>query len=162
MINFIICKRSAQPGLCAEDISETRVYGVPMSTETINVAQFAKHIASHGSVYKRADIVAVLLQTVDCLRELLLEGKRINLGDLGTFGVTFKTRGAETEAEFTTDNIISVKVDFQPGVAFENMRADANFNLVPRKKDQELALRKQKGLDEEEEEEKAEGGSEQD
>ena len=51
-------------------------------TEVMNIERFARHIATHGSVYSRADISAILYMAVDCLRELLLEGKKIRLGDL--------------------------------------------------------------------------------
>ncbi len=37
----------------------------------------------------------VLMQTVDCMREMLLEGKRIEMGDLGVFSISIQSRGAE-------------------------------------------------------------------
>ena len=43
------------------------------------IEKFAKHITSHGSVYSRADISAILYIAVDCMREMLLEGKKIRL-----------------------------------------------------------------------------------
>ena len=46
--------------------------------------------------------------TVDCMREQLLEGKKIRLGDLGDFSILLSSKGAE----------------------FKNLIADAEFNLV--------------------------------
>ena len=51
----------------------------------MDINRFAEHIASHGCVYKRADIVAILTMAVDCMREQLLGGQKIQLGDLGGF-----------------------------------------------------------------------------
>lgn len=146
MISYSICVRSAQPGLCAEEITETRAYGTAVSTETIDINQFARHIALHGSVYKRADIQAVLIAAVDCLRELLLDGKKVVLGDLGSFAVGLSTRGAETPADFTADNIYGVHVNWTPGKEFRNLIQDAEFRLVPLQKDVTKALKEQKGL----------------
>ena len=50
---------------------------------------------------------AILYMTVDCMREQLLEGKKIRLGDLGDFSILLSSKGAE----------------------FKNLIADAEFNL---------------------------------
>ena len=160
MINFSISERSAQPGLCAEDITEKRTYGTAVSSETIDLSQFARHIASHGSVYKRSDIQAVITEAVDCLREILLDGKNVQLGELGIFSIGLKTRGANSPAEFTSDNITGIHVNWTPGKEFRNLRKDAEFHLVPRQKDVDKALKDQKGIAAEEEK-KEEGGTEQ-
>ena len=46
--------------------------------------------------YNRADIQAVLIQAVDCMREQLLAGQRIQMGDLGTFSIHINSMGAES------------------------------------------------------------------
>ena len=45
-----------------------RFYASAQCNKVVSLDEFAKHIASHGSVYKRADIGAVLTMAVDCLR----------------------------------------------------------------------------------------------
>ena len=92
--------------------------------------EVAKHITSHGSVYSRADISAILYITVDCMREQLLEGKKIRLGDLGDFSILLSSKGAEDADKFTAQNITDVKVQWEPGAEFKNLIADAEFNLV--------------------------------
>ena len=39
--------------------------------------------------------------TVDCMREQLLEGKKIRLGDLGDFSIVLSSKGAEDADKFT-------------------------------------------------------------
>ena len=68
--------------------------------------------------------------TVDCLREQLLEGKKIRLGDLGDFSILLSSKGAEDADKFTAQNITDVKVLWEPGAEFKNLLADAEFNLV--------------------------------
>ena len=63
--------------------------------QVMDINRFAEHIASHGCVYKRADIVALLTMAVDCMREQLLGGHKIQLGDLGDFSISINSIGAE-------------------------------------------------------------------
>ena len=67
---------------------------------------------------------------VDCMREMLLEGKKIRLGDLGDFSLLLTSKGAEDADKFTSQNITGVKVQWEPGQEFKNLRDDAEFNLV--------------------------------
>ena len=99
-------------------------------SDIMTIEKFSKHISSHGSVYSRADISAILYITVDCMREQLLEGKKIRLGDLGDFSILLSSKGAEDADKFTAQNITDVKVQWEPGAEFKNLIADAEFNLV--------------------------------
>ena len=51
-------------------------FAISQYTDIMTIEKFAKHITSHGSVYSRADISAILYIAVDCMREMLLEGKK--------------------------------------------------------------------------------------
>ena len=70
-------------------------FAISQYTDIMTIEKFAKHITSHGSVYSRADISAILYIAVDCMREMLLEGKKIRLGDLGDFSLLLTSKGAE-------------------------------------------------------------------
>ena len=105
-------------------------FAISQYTDVMTIEKFAKHITSHGSVYSRADISAILYMAVDCMREMLLEGKKIRLGDLGDFSLLLGSKGAETADKFTAQNITNVKVQWDPGQQFKNLLADAEFNLV--------------------------------
>mgnify|MGYP002658018267 CR=1 FL=1 len=107
----------------------------------MTIEKFAKHITSHGSVYSRADISAILYMAVDCMREMLLEGKKIRLGDLGDFSILLASKGAETADKFTAQNITNVKVQWEPGQQFKNLLDDAEFNLVASRSAQAAVLK---------------------
>ena len=105
-------------------------FAISQYTDVMTIEKFAKHITSHGSVYSRADISAILYMAVDCMREMLLEGKKIRLGDLGDFSLLLTSKGAEDADKFTAQNITDVKVQWEPGQQFKNLIDDAEFNLV--------------------------------
>lgn len=107
-----------------------KTFAVAQYSEVMTIEKFAKHISSHGCVYSRADISAILYMAVDCMREQLLEGKKIRLGDLGDFAVSLGSKGAADASTFTAQNITDVKVFWEPGAQFKNLITDAEFNLV--------------------------------
>ena len=109
---------------------ERRAFAVAQYAEVMTIEKFAKHIATHGCVYSRADISAILYMAVDCMRELLLDGKKVRLGDLGDFSVSLSSRGATDAQSFTAQNITDVKVVWDAGGEFKTLLADAEFNLV--------------------------------
>ena len=137
---YSIVIKSTKPGTKTADITETKAYGVAQISDILTINEFAKHIAEHGTLYSRDVIQGVLIKMVDCMRELLLEGKKIQLGDLGSFGIGLSTKGANTAALFTAENIKKVNVNWERGKLFKNLRDDAIFNLVPSRKAQEDAL----------------------
>lgn len=140
MIKYSIAIMSAKPGTKKADIVETKAYGTAQIHENIDLTRFAKHIADHGCTYDRADITAILTKAVDCLREQLLLGNKVCLGELGSFHNELTTVGAATADAFTAANIKTVRVRWTPGKQFRNLRDDATFQLVPGKKAQSDAI----------------------
>ena len=126
-------KNGKEPDKKDTDLVKTEkqnAFAISQYTDVMTIEKFAKHITSHGSVYSRADISAILYMAVDCMREMLLEGKKIRLGDLGDFSLLLASKGAETADKFTAQNITNVKVQWDPGQQFKNLLDDAEFNLV--------------------------------
>ena len=116
-------------------------FAIAQYADVMTIEKFARHIATHGCVYSRADISAILYMAVDCMREQLLEGKKIRLGDLGDFSVNLSSKGAETADKFTAQNITGVNVMWDPGMEFKNLLADAEFNLVASRNAQAAVLK---------------------
>lgn len=108
----------------------TKAYATAQFDEVYSLDKFAKHIADHGSVYGRGDIYAVLIQAVECLKELILQGKKISLGDLGAFYPTISSVGANTKADFTASNIKKLTVGWTKGSELKNMKDEATFQYV--------------------------------
>ncbi len=116
-------------------------YAIAQYADVMTIEKFAKHISTHGCVYSRADISAILYMAVDCMREQLLEGKKIRLGDLGDFSVSLQSKGAETADKFSAQNITGVNVVWDCGPEFKNLLFDAEFNLVASRSAQAAVLK---------------------
>ena len=134
-------KNPDQKDLDLVKTEKQNAFAISQYTDVMTIEKFAKHITSHGSVYSRADISAILYMAVDCMREMLLEGKKIRLGDLGDFSVLLSSKGAETADKFTAQNITQVKVQWEPGKEFKNLIDDAEFNLVASRSAQAAVLK---------------------
>lgn len=147
MINYSIYIAGTKPGTKKADIQETKAYGTAQMNERLSFDQFCKHIASHNSPFSKGAIQGILTDAVGCLREQLLAGNRVQLGDLGTFGVELATKGAKTTEEFTTAYIEAVKVNWQPGKQFKNLREEATFQLVASRDSQKEAIENIKNED---------------
>ena len=62
MINYSIVMR----GNPTDKTVAKKAYASAQYSEVMDINRFAEHIASHGCVYKRSDIVAILTMSVDC------------------------------------------------------------------------------------------------
>ena len=100
------------------------------SMKSLDINEFAEHISTHNSVYSRDVIQGVLVKSVDCMRELLLDGARIHLGDLGTFFVTLSGDGSKTREDYTPAKIKRVNVKWRPGNRFKGLISEAKFEKV--------------------------------
>ena len=76
MINYSI----AMMGNPAKPDDPKRAYGVAQYTEKMSLGQFSEHISDHNCVYDAEDVQAILGKAVKCLREMLLAGKKVELG----------------------------------------------------------------------------------
>ena len=104
---------------------------------TLDIKEIASHIASHGCVYDKADIAAIITKLVDCTKELMLEGYRLQLGDLGKLFLTCSSAGTPTAEAFTSDSIRALNVNFQASDEFEDILRKAVFNNVASRRGQE-------------------------
>ena len=119
-----------------------RAYAVAQYSDVMTIEKFAKHISEHGCVYSRADISAILYMAVDCMREQLLDGKKIRLGDLGDFSVSLVSKGADSADKFNAGaHITGINVTWDCGQEFKNLIADAEFNLVASRAAQAAVLK---------------------
>ena len=141
MINYSI----AMMGNPAKQEEPKKAYGVAQYTEKMTLDKFSEHISDHNSVYDAEDVQAILGKAVKCLREMLLAGKKVELGKLGEFYVTLQGKGTATAKEYNPDNCVEkVNVIWTPGKLFEDLKKDATFNFVASRDEQKEAKRKAK------------------
>ena len=108
-----------------------KYYGSAQCKGVMDLNQFARHIANHGCVYKRADIAAVLTMAVDCMKEMLLNGYKVELGDMGAFYISLSSKGTETAKDYNPlIHIKTVNANWERGSSFLNLKEEADFKLV--------------------------------
>jgi len=133
MINYSLSMR----GNPSDPTAAKRAYAQAQTKEVLDIDKFAEHITSHGSVYSKGDIVGILTMAVSCIKENLLAGNAVQLGDLGKFYVTLASMGAKSYDEFNANsNIKRVNVKFSPSLPLKNLRQLAEFDRVLTKKDE--------------------------
>ena len=67
-----------------------------VNSSVMEFDQFVDHMAEHSSPYTRGTISGVLTDMLDCLKEQILDGKQVRLGDLGLISVGIDGKSAET------------------------------------------------------------------
>ena len=147
MIDYSIAIMGTKPGTLKANITETKAYGTAQVHEILSFDDFCEHIALHNSPFSKGAIAGVLTDAVSCLREQMLAGNKVKLGDMGDFYVELQTEGAVTTEDFTSDNITEVNVRWLPSKSFKNLRQDAEFNLVPKRSQQTDAVKVIKNTD---------------
>ena len=65
------------------------------------------------------------------MREQLLGGQKIQLGDLGDFSISINSIGAESAADYNPAiHVRKLNVNWSAGTRFQNLQEEAVFNLV--------------------------------
>lgn len=121
-----------------------KAYAKNQVSEIWSLEKFAKHISDHNGVYSRGTVKGVISDMCECLVEQLLNGNKIQLGELGTFGISISSEGAESIEKFTSKNIKAVNILFSPGADFENLIGRAEFNPVASRIAQMATLKAEK------------------
>ena len=136
MINFVKTLHKNLQNLEAP----MKTYALAQVRQVLTLDDFAAHIASHNSKYGKGDIQCVLSEMVECMREQLLMGNKVCLGDMGSFYLALASEGTNAAALFTAENIKKVNVRWSVGKDFVNLRKDSEFELVPSRKAQSAAV----------------------
>ena len=121
-----------------------KAYAKNQVSEIWTLEKFAKHISDHNGVYSRGTVKGVISDMCECLVEQLLNGNKIQLGELGTFGISISSEGAESIEKFASKNIKAVNILFSPGADFENLIGRAEFNPVASRIAQKATLKAEK------------------
>jgi len=121
-----------------------KAYAKNQVSEIWSLEKFAKHISDHNGVYSRGTVKGVISDMCECLVEQLLNGNKIQLGELGTFGISISSEGAESIEKFASKNIKAVNILFSPGADFENLIGRAEFNPVASRIAQKATLKAEK------------------
>ena len=111
-----------------------KAYAFLQSRGTLSIDELADHMVSHGCNYDRGDIIAIIVKLVSCSKELMLDGYRIQLGELGKLYLTCQSEGAVSKEKFTRANIKTINVNFLSSKQFNDMVQKVSLHKVPTRK----------------------------
>ena len=92
-----------------------KFYARTVTTKTMTYQELCKHMSEHNSVYGEDVCLGVANKLQSCILEQLLEGKKVQFGELGTFYLAVKSTGANSEDDFSVaTNIKGLYLRFAP------------------------------------------------
>ena len=136
-IKYSISERTVKWG---DHAGEKRYTANLQTTGIMSLDEFAEHMADHDCKYNKGDIYSVLTQAAICIREMLLSGAKISLGDIGVISPKIKQKAAKNRDEFSANNITDLYAKITIGKALKDMRPDASFENVPTLANQALLI----------------------
>lgn len=123
-----------------------KAYAKNQVAKVMTFDEFVKHISDHNGVFTRGTVKGVVSDTCTCLVEMLLNGYKVQFGELGVFGISITCEPAESLTKFTADNIKAVNILFTPGDDFANLRSKAEFVSVASRAAQVATLKAEKEM----------------
>ena len=81
-------------------------YATSVTDREMDFEAFVTHISEHNSPYSRGTVHGVMMDMLDCLKELILDGKSVRLGDLGLFSI-----GMSSHGEVSRDKVSAASVE---------------------------------------------------
>jgi len=121
-------QRTPQTG---ENAGKKKWYATAVTDREMSFEDFVSHISDHGSPYSRGCIHGVLMDALDHLQELILDGKSVRLGELGLFSMGMTSRAEDTKDKVTAQSIIGTHL------ILRNTRTWSNAELTKKCKLQE-------------------------
>ena len=98
-------QRTPQNG---ENAGKKLWYATAVSDREMDFESFVTHISEHGSPYSRGCVHGVLMDALDHLQELILDGKSVRLSDLGLFSIGMTSRGEESRDKVSAASVEGV------------------------------------------------------
>lgn len=75
----------------------------------------------------RGDVANVIESLLDTVPKYLLMGKSVSLGALGTFRLSFSSKGVDTPEDFQTNMISRTRIIFKPSTKLRNQINQVKF-----------------------------------
>jgi predicted histone-like DNA-binding protein len=106
-----------------------RWFPILKSIGLVKEKEVAKLLADETTLNpKEAELT--LYQLLKVVVRLLLDGHTVQLGELGSFRITARGEGSETEAEVNVNKITSVHIHFTPSDVLRKEIGNATFRDI--------------------------------
>ncbi|MDR1602696.1 MAG: HU family DNA-binding protein [Tannerella sp.] len=108
------------------DPKQSKWYAAPVSDGKVTKSGVTAEIVNISSL-SRGDVSNAIECMTDVIPKYLLMGKSVNLGDLGTFRISFSSDGVDDPSEFTVACIHGARILFVPSVTLKKALKDLRF-----------------------------------
>ncbi len=102
-------------------------YGRSVVLNVVSTKQLAQEIA-HATTVTYADVLAVLAETSQALKQHLQNSDKVVLDGIGSFKVGLRTAPANTPAEFGAQNVKGYRINYSPEIHFVGNGQVSNKN----------------------------------
>ena len=77
-----------------------KFFAFPVIEETVDLAGLSEHMSSHNTPFSKGVIKGLLTDMVNCIKELLLEGKNVKIDDLAIFSIGIKNQNGNCSVKY--------------------------------------------------------------
>lgn len=116
-----------QPGVVGG--GTPKYYAQIVRGREIKLRQFITEIADSNTL-NTADVMAVLESFLQLSGKYLSEGRKIDMGQLGSFSPSLNSQGEETQEAVNKNSIKRVKINFRPSSLLQDKLDTAKFEKV--------------------------------
>ena len=104
-LKFRKITRTPQSG---ENANKKMWYATTVTDREVSFEDFVTLVSEHISPYSRGTVHGVLMDTLDCLQELILDGKSGRFADLGRFSIGMTSKGVESKDKVSAASVEGV------------------------------------------------------
>lgn len=113
-----------------EGLTKGKWYAKAVQDRTVDFEDFVTHMSEHNSPFSRGMIKGVLTDMLACVKELVLDGKSVRLGDLGLISVGMSTIPADTRESFNVaTNVTGVHLNVRNTKTWSNAELRKSVRL---------------------------------
>ncbi len=116
-----------QPGVVGG--GTPKYYAQIVRGREVKLRQFITEIADSNTL-NTADVMAVLESFLQLSGKYLGEGRKIDMGQLGSFSPSLNSQGEETQEAVNKNSIKRVKINFRPSSLLQDKLDTAKFEKV--------------------------------
>ena len=78
--------------------------------QTLSIADMARHMAEHNTMFSEGSILGVLTDFVKCVREMVLNGNTVKIDNLAIIKATVEANGLETLYDASADKTATASI----------------------------------------------------
>ncbi|MCD8303171.1 MAG: hypothetical protein LUC44_09185 [Prevotellaceae bacterium] len=121
-----------------DDEKSGKIYATAQNSGVVKTEALAREVAQMSCMIDKYSVLTVIDLLAKCIRMRLLDGKRVELGELGDFYTVLKSEGSDQEKNYAESKIKDVRVKWEPGKHFCDLMCHAKFHRVTTRKSQHL------------------------